>query len=273
MLSRNEKTLCVVIPFRFGNQDLPDKNMIKIQNRFLFQRSLNHALFLKSFVNLQICLSTNKPEVLSEIQNLSNILNLSKLSRGKKTELVFSDLGVDLHKRNYIFSSKKSPISETLNNIRDSYLNQNIHFENWLLLQPTSPFRSEFDLKYIANYLNGKIKSERSLISVKNVDGTHPARMYSERNNKLISLSGTDRLMRDRRQDLERVYIRDGGFYLFSDSLAKKSKLFSRNPDFFIREYPWNINIDSRYDLAAALSIEKSEVSNDPNSKLSNRLK
>ena len=74
MTYEKEKSLCVVIPFRFGQQDLPNKNIIKIHNIYLFQRSLNHALFLKSFLNLRICLSTNRPEFLSEIKILNKIL-------------------------------------------------------------------------------------------------------------------------------------------------------------------------------------------------------
>jgi CMP-N-acetylneuraminic acid synthetase len=274
MNPKQVKDLCVIIPFRFGNQDLPNKNIIKIHDKFLFQRSLNHALFLKSFINLQICLSTNKPEILSKVAGFSNLFNLSKLSRNNKNELALSDFSIDIHKRNHKLSSKKSPINVTLSNIRESYLNQNIFFKNWLLLQPTSPFRSKSDLKHIVDYIscNYDNKNEHSLISVKNVDGNHPARMYSEKNGKLISLAGMEKLTRNRRQDLDRIYIRDGGFYLFSDAIAKKNKLFSKNPDFFIRNYPWNINIDSRYDLAAALSIEKLEVISDPNNKLLNKL-
>lgn len=267
MTNEKEKSLCVIIPFRFGQQDLPNKNIIKIHNIYLFQRSLNHALFLKSFLNLRICLSTNRPEVLSEIKILNKILNHTKLPSGKKSDLVLSDIEIDVHKRSQSLSSKKSPISEALMDVRQSYKEKNIDFQSWLLLQPTSPFRSKADFKMIINFLSDEAKKDYSLISVKTVDENHPARMYFVKNSKLKPFMGSDRLSRDRRQDLDPVYIRDGGFYLISDSLAEKGMLFAKNPNFFLRKYPWNINIDSKYDLAAAKSISNLEVEGDPNSK------
>ena len=204
------------------------------------------------------------------MQDLSEKFDQLELPNSRKNKLILSGVGIDLHVRSTKLSSKKSPISDTVNDIRQTYLNLDINFQNWLLLQPTSPFRSEADIKVIAKYLKQNKSNNKSLISVTNVNGNHPARMYSEKNGKLLSLSGIDKLSRDRRQDLKDIYIRDGGFYLFSDSLEKKNKLFSKNPDFFVRKYPWNINIDTRFDLAAALSIEEFEVYNDPNNKLKN---
>jgi len=265
MTHEKNESLCVVIPFRFGQQDLPNKNIIRIQNLYLFQRSLNHALFLKSFLNLRICLSTNRPEVLSEIKVLNKILSHTKLYGGKKSDLVLSEIEIDVHKRNQSLSSKTSPISDTLVDVRQSYKEKNIDFQCWLLLQPTSPFRSKSDLKTIIKFISDETREDYSLISLKTVDENHPARMYFIKNSKLIPFMGSDRLSRDRRQDLDPVYIRDGGFYLFSDSLAKKGMLFAKTPNFFLRQYPWNINIDSKFDLAAAKSISNLEVVSDPN--------
>jgi CMP-N-acetylneuraminic acid synthetase len=266
MSYKEDRTLCIIIPFRFGNQDLPDKNIIRIHDKFLFERSLNHALHLKNFLNVRICLSTNRPSVLQEVKNLSKLFDLSEINKKRNSELFLSGIGIDLHRRSEALSSKSSLISETLENIRKSYNDQNIIFDNWLLLQPTSPFRNESDFRVLVKYLKlHQGENHHSLISVKRVDGNHPARMYLEKNNKLVSLPGMSKFSRYRRQDLERIYKRDGAFYLFSDSLAKKSKLFSNEPDFFVRDYPWNIDIDSQYDLAAALSINKLEVINDPN--------
>ena len=266
-----KKSLCVIIPFRFGNQDLPNKNIIEIHSKSLFQRSLNHALLLKSYTNLQICLSTNRPDLIFKVKELSEKFDYLERPIDLKNRLITGGFGIDLHVRNSKLSSKKSPVSDTVNDIRQAYLKLDMKFQNWLLLQPTSPFRSKADIKVIAEYLKQNKSNRKSLISVTNVNGNHPARMYSEKNGKLSSLSSIDKLRRDRRQDLEDIYIRDGGFYLFSDSLADKKKLFSENPDFFIRKYPWNINIDTRYDLAAALSIDEIEVRNDPNNKLQNK--
>ena len=127
--------------------------------------------------------------------------------------------------------------------------------------------KSGADIKTIIKFLSNETRKDYSLISLKTVDENHPARMYHIKNSKLNPFMGSDRLSRDRRQDLDPVFIRDGGFYLISDSLAKKGILFAKNPNYFLRQYPWNINIDSKYDLAAAKSISNLEVVDDPNSK------
>jgi CMP-N-acetylneuraminic acid synthetase len=200
--------------------------------------------------------------------NCRKIFNKSLLTKNiSKSELSLSSLEIDLHHRSEELASKTAPISEVLRSVRELYIEKNVYFKYWLLLQPTSPFRSHEDFSYILNYLN-QIEDptkEVSLVSVTGVDGFHPARMYREKQGKLQKFLDNSSSNVQLRQELEPLYIRDGAFYFFSDELAKTGRLKNDHPDFFIRNFPWNVNIDTNQDLQLARNVNKAQVVNDPN--------
>jgi len=258
--------LCVLIPFRFGEQELPNKNLQKIHSIQLFERSLVHAIYLKSISNLRICLSTNKPQEILKAKLLNTILNKNNIEEIMKSDLALSARGIDIHNRSETLAKKNSSIKLTLENVRRQYIEKGITFDYWLLLQPTTPYRSIEDLDYVIKKIpKNKSVKHKSLISVSQVLESHPARMYYVRNSRLVSLLKNKADIYKRRQALKQIYIRDGGFYLFSDKLASEGKLFSLNPNFFIRKFPWTINIDTKENLLLARSVSKNEVSRDPN--------
>ncbi len=113
--------------------------------------------------------------------------------------------------------------------------------------------------------LTTTIPKEVSLVSVTGVDGFHPARMYREKQGKLQKFLDNSSSNVQLRQELEPLYIRDGAFYFFSDELAKTGRLKNDHPDFFIRNFPWNVNIDTNQDLQLARNVNKAQVVNDPN--------
>ena len=50
-----------------------------------------------------------------------------------------------------------------------------------------------------------------------------------------------------------------------SNHLSKTGRLKNDHPDFFIRNFPWNVNIDTNQDLQLARNVDKAQVVNDPN--------
>jgi len=261
-------SMCILIPFRFGNQEIKDKNLEMILKKSLFQRTFNHAQEIKKLIPGRICLSTNRPEILMDNVNTRKIFNKLLLTKKiSKSELSLSSLEVDLHHRSEELASKTAPISEVLRSVRELYIKKNIYFKYWLLLQPTTPFRSHTDFRFISNYFKQLENHTRevSLVSVTPIDGFHPTRMYREKFGKLQYFLSSSPSNDHQRQDLEPLYIRDGAFYFFSDELAKSDKLKNDCPDFLIRNFPWNINIDTMQDLQLARSIEKNQVLDDPN--------
>lgn len=266
MKKKQHYPLCVLIPFRFGEQEIPNKNLQKIHNVYLFQRSLTHGIYLKNILNLRICLSTNDSKEILKVKFLKRIFNKEIVGNIVKSDILLSDKGIDVHNRSETLSRKNSPIDLTLESVRKNYIKKGITFDYWLLLQPTTPFRSMEDLTYITKeILRGKSVKKESLISVSQVLDSHPARMYYKKNLRLNSLLNNQNDVYKRRQELKQIYIRDGGFYLFSDKLAAKGKLFSKNPYYFVRKFPWTINIDTVQNLNTAKLITKKTVNCDPN--------
>jgi len=271
MKNKRHYPFCVLIPFRFGEQEIPNKNLQKVHNVHLFQRTLIHAIYLKNISDLRICLSTNKPQEILKVKLMKKIFNKEVIKNITKSDILLSDDGLDVHNRSEPLAKKNSLINLTLKNVREQYLRKGITFDYWLLLQPTTPFRSIEDLLYVLSEI-AKVKRE-SLISVTQVIESHPARMYYARNSRLISVLKNKNDAYKRRQTLKQIFIRDGGFYLFSDKLAAKGKLFSSNPHYFIRKFPWTINIDTLQDLNMAKTISNKTVSNDPNNSNNFRFK
>jgi len=266
MKNKQHYQLCVLVPFRFGEQEIPNKNLQKVHNVHLFQRTLIHAIYLKNFSDLRICLSTNKPQETLKVKLMKKTFSKEVIRKITKSDILLSTSGLDIHNRSETLAKKNSPINQTLENVREQYIKKGITFDYWLLLQPTTPFRSIEDLLYILRKIS-KVKpvNMESLISVTQVIESHPARMYYARHSHLVSLLMNKADMYKRRQALKKIYIRDGGFYLLSDKLASEGKIFSLNPNFFVRKFPWTINIDTKENLLLAKSVSKNQVERDPN--------
>ena len=111
-----------------------------------------------------------------------------------------------------------------------------------------------------------KATPDISLVSTSLVGSYHPARMYKPLNGELIQeLEGFENFRSTRRQDLPKIFIRDGGFYLIGDNLVVNKMQYSKNPINYLRFFPWTINIDSPEDLSIARGCKQVELKSDPN--------
>jgi CMP-N-acetylneuraminic acid synthetase len=121
-------------------------------------------------------------------------------------------------------------------------------YEFVILLQPTSPIRSE---KQIYDAIEAIIKNKHdSVISVSSVsDKYHPYKQFELINNLLKPFSNIAyRIIA--RQQLSKSYIRNGIVYVFTRSFAlRSSSVFSKNSGYTIVNEPY-INIDTVDDLA-----------------------
>jgi CMP-N-acetylneuraminic acid synthetase len=97
-----------------------------------------------------------------------------------------------------------------------------------------------------------------SIVSVKDVNGNHPDRMFKLEDQYLEQLYYDNLDSSTPRQLLPKVYIKDGGYYIFRQSLLKE-KIFLGNRILpFIRSSINNVNIDHIDDLNYARFIEAS---------------
>lgn len=257
---------CIVVPARFGQQQINDKNLREIHGRSLVERSLTHASYL-SGSKVRVCLSTNEPGKITRAIKSLTLDQSEKIFKLEK-ESIETFNGVDIHNRPERFATPFSSTRETLQNLRECYLKMGISFSRWLIFQPTSPFRDCTELDEMMNFVMlEKNKDSYSLVSVTNVGDKHPARMYKKVDHGLERYLPNAKSEFSRRQDLEDLYVRDGGFYVTSDSLLADGQFISSNPSFIVRSYPWHINIDTEEDIRFAQSVSSEVIFGDPNSK------
>ncbi|WP_372744870.1 cytidylyltransferase domain-containing protein [Lutibacter sp.] len=156
-------------------------------------------------------------------------------------------------KRSESNSLDQSPITdvvkEVINNINDNY-------DVILLLQPTAPIRSGNDIDNVIKLFE-KDSALNNVISVVQLQDIHPARMYTLNNsNEMIPLAKENETKR--RQDLEKVYLRNGSIYAVTTSYFLKTGLLMGSPKkaYVMPESHW-LNIDTERDFLLAENLVK----------------
>lgn len=245
----------VVIPARGGSQGIPRKNLRTVHDTPLIIRTLIHALSLQEILDLNICVSSDDNSILETCRDYLKSRSEENLKTSKQHNSIF------LHRRREDLSTAKSAISELLPALMTDLNLKRDATRYWILMQPTSPFRSISDIKAVAELVAEDVKE--SVVSVEKVEDQHPARMYKNEEGKLIPFM--EGFQYQRRQDLPELFIRDGAFYVFKDAVAREGKVFTETPHFFQRSVPWTLNIDTAQQLQFADSLNREFVKEDPN--------
>lgn len=226
---KNKKILCI-IPARYGSKQIPLKNLEFLNKRPLFKISIDCALRSK-YID-KIIFSSDSKYFLDKIKNTEIIKDL----RPKK------------------LSGNKSMIFDTIKYIIKKY---DENYDSIILLQPTSPFRKLSDI-------NSSIKKFYSfeqvdnLISVSRVFDNHPARMYKLNKQILTPLDKKQTV--SRRQDLPKIYLRNGSIYIFKKENIIQNKFYGQK--ILHHEMPSlrSINIDNHLDLLIARNIIRNKL-------------
>jgi CMP-N-acetylneuraminic acid synthetase len=240
----------IVIPARGGSEGIKEKNLQIVGGDPLVIRSLKHAFDMCS--DYSVVLSTDSQAILD---TAADFLGLKRFNLAHQEADTIRDLGpIKLHFRSQEFADSKAIIGTSLQSLRLICLEASLQFDCWILLQPTTPFRSTKEIHQLATEIRKNFGPNDSWVSVKKIEDSHPARMYElfDASSNLTSLPGYEHLKAARRQDLPSVYLRDGAFYCISDALVAAGKQFSESPRAIIRNGPWTINIDDEMNLEMA---------------------
>jgi CMP-N-acetylneuraminic acid synthetase len=240
----------IVIPARGGSHGIKEKNVQIVGGDPLVIRSLKHAFEMGT--DYSVVLSTDNQAILDRA---TDFLGLKRFSLSDAQTDTMYDFGlIKVHFRSQEFADSKAIIGTALKSLRFICLQASMQFECWILLQPTTPFRSREELRQLASAIKKDFGPHDSWVSVKKIEDSHPARMYEllDESSNLTSLPGYEHLKAARRQDLPPLFLRDGAFYCISDALVAEGKQFSENPKPIIRNGPWTINIDDEMDLEMA---------------------
>ncbi|MBT5750520.1 MAG: acylneuraminate cytidylyltransferase family protein, partial [Flavobacteriales bacterium] len=130
------------------------------------------------------------------------------------------------------------------------YINNTV-YDFVIMLQPTSPLRKSSDIDICINKL---INTEcDSVISVMDVDGYLPERMKYLLNDKLIDPSFCETYENQPRQEIRKMYIRNGAIYVCKrDVLMLENSFKGSDCRAYLMTKDCSVNIDTEDDLAYA---------------------
>ena len=196
----NLKNFICIIPARAGSKGIKNKNLVKIKNKPLIQYTIDVAKKLSK--HCEIVVSTDS-------QKIKKICIKNELEfYGLRPKRLSSDTA--LTKDVVMYEVKK--IEKKLNK----------KFFGILLLQPTCPIRDYKKLMKSMQIL--KNKKFNSVVSVADVGAIHPFRMKKIVNGYLKNYMNFKTENMAPRQNLPKVFIRSGSFYIIQRNYFFKKK-------------------------------------------------
>jgi CMP-N,N'-diacetyllegionaminic acid synthase len=213
------------IPARSGSKGLPGKNIKILGDKPLISFSIDFAIQnLK--IGDELCISTDDENVIS-------------IALNKGIKIPF--------KRPVELAADTSTTYDVLIHAINHYIKLGKRFDALLLLQPTSPFRTENDLKSMLSLYDDNLDM---VVSVK-IAKENPYFTLFEENNGYIVKSKKKNF--NRRQDCPEIYAFNGSIYLININSLMNSKIneFTKIKKFVMPEER-SIDIDSLADWALA---------------------
>lgn len=191
------RDLLVVITARGGSKGIPGKNTKSLGGRPLLCYTIDNARAVAE--DIDICLTTDS-------ENITAVA----ASYGLETPFV---------RPNYLAADTSSTYEVLLHAV-DHYENMGVRYNDILLLQPTSPFRTDKQVvEALALYQQTR---PELLVSVKETSANPYYNLFEENKSGYLEKSKHSNI--NRRQDLPKVYELNGAIYLTSiDALRDKS--------------------------------------------------
>ena len=222
------KDILCIIPARKGSKKVKLKNFIKLNNKEIIQYTIDTAKKIERYCD--IIISSDYP----------NITNFTK-----KNNLTFYGF-----RPKKLSGDKVETVDVVKYELKKIQKIKNITYKFILLLQPTCPIRdTKKIIKAIRIIKNNK--NINSVISIKDVEGNHPARMKTMGKDNIIKnfLKNKKENMKPR-QSLEKIFIRSGSFYLIRVlNMMKENSLVSNKCYGIIVKDLEAVNIDTTDDL------------------------
>jgi CMP-N-acetylneuraminic acid synthetase len=213
-----KKEILGIILARAGSKRIVNKNLKKIRKKNLIQITAETAIESKIF-NLIV--------FYSDIEKKKTIKNKNLLK-----EIIFL-------KRKKKFSSSKISSEDTLLSLFNKFKDLK-KYENFMLLQPTSPLRTAGHIQ--RSYKIYKKNKLKTLVSVVRVKNKYNSKNYFYRNKKFFKTNGA-------------IYITNTKLFL------KKKLLFNKNTYLMPMSKKKSLDIDLKNDLKMArLFFEKNKI-------------
>lgn len=243
------------IPARGGSIGVPGKNTRLLAGKPLIRHTIDFAL--NSGLFRRVVVSTDSAQI-AEISTEQEISQSTFHDLPEGQILPISD-DLFLHKRKSEQAQTLSPIRDVLFELaaENSRLGD---FEILMMLQPTSPFRTEQELEDIFQIIK-TVDTWSSLASVTSIGGMHPDRMYRNTEKGFLEpylpQNGGDNKPR---QLLEDLLIKDGAYYVLRRENLQNGIMLGDEMISYFREGLRTANIDTETDfrLAELIAADKS---------------
>tara|TARA_B100000579_G_scaffold25171_1_gene17714 strand:+ start:5669 stop:6355 length:687 start_codon:yes stop_codon:yes gene_type:complete len=221
------KKFLFVIPARAGSKGIPNKNIRVVKGIPLIEYTLKSLENLDR-ADITVVVSSDSKEILE----ISRRYDVELLERPKE------------------LSGDTSKTVDLILHILSSYEINGKTFSHTVLLQPTSPLRSEKDVEdSIEIFLKSKATSLISTYPLKGVKETY---IYKETPDKKIIPLSENHAQGLPRQMEGHLFVRNGAIYIADNRIIKEEKkLISDKPSIYVMPKSRSINIDTLEDLKA----------------------
>ena len=213
--------ICVA---RKNSKGLKNKNIVSIKSKPCSYWTLLAAKHSKKLS--KVVISTDSKKIISIAKNLN--------------------IEVPYQRPKYL-SMDNSPIHEVIHHILKHYKKKKIYYDYFVLLQCSSPFRTnkhiDGAIKHFEKYKSNEISS---LISI--VKSDLKAHWLLKKKGKKIEPIFKKKSHNLRRQKTQNFFLPNGAIYI-ADTTNFKKDFFSNNTLFYEMDYKCSIDIDSKDDL------------------------
>ncbi len=214
-----------LIPARAGSKSIPKKNLVDLGGRPLIAWTIEAAM--NSSLS-RVIVSTDSNEIAAVCKSFGAEVPYMRPEEISKDD----SLSIDV-------------VIHALDTLKEE-------FDSVMLLQPTSPFRAVSDINNAVQLL----AEADSVISVKAVEGMHPARMkFINTDGYLVDPVFAEEVENMPRQQLAPLYIRNGAIYLTkTDSISQRTFKGTKSKALIMPSLR-STNIDTEFDLQIARAL------------------
>jgi len=225
-----------LIPARCGSKGVPNKNIVDVNGKPLIYYSIHQAIQLR------------EKGLVDEVVVSTDCEKIAEISKKYGAQVPF------LRPKNIAGDDSKS--IEFYLHALSFFEKKGVYFDAVLLLQPTSPIRSQDILeKAINTFIEG---DSNSLISIYKEEYINDLVMYKLGKSGCLEALNRSHNKGVRRQEHGDILVRNGSIYLTrSTYLKREQNIISNNPLFVESPKQHSINIDTYEDLELARVVLK----------------
>jgi CMP-N-acetylneuraminic acid synthetase len=220
-------SVVAVIPVRGGSKGVPQKNLRLLAGRPLLSFTIDAAKQAASVD--RVIVSTDSDELY---------------------ECAIS-LGAEAWKHPGELSADQAPTVGVVRWVAEQIEADDPSDVTYVTLRATTPFRSAEDVDAAVSLL-GSVPEADSVVSVMELVGGHPKRLKVIQDGWVVDAFDCEGNSPIRRQDLQPVYIRNGGIYAAYSNVIRRDAMWGERCLAYIMPPERSININTPFDLLVA---------------------